>query len=72
MIATCPACSWSCTSTVSSHSSGHGSVSYVRCVCGLFLVVERGVLTATAGTSTFAPVHHTRGDLARVPDREPS
>jgi hypothetical protein len=68
MIATCPACHWSCTSPVSSH----GAVSYVRCVCGLFLVVERGVLIATAGTSTFAPVHHSRGDLARVPDREPS
>jgi hypothetical protein len=68
MIATCPACSWPSSSPVSSH----GSVAYLRCVCGLFLVVERGVLTATAGTSTFAPVHHTRGDLARVPDREPS
>ncbi|MDT7784594.1 MAG: hypothetical protein QOF58_3013 [Pseudonocardiales bacterium] len=68
MIATCPACSWPCSSSVSSH----GSVSYVRCVCGLFLVVERGVITATAGTSTFAPIHHTRGDLASVPDREPS
>jgi hypothetical protein len=68
MITTCPACSWPCSSAVSSH----GPVSYVRCVCGLFLVVERGVVTATAGTSTFAPVHHTRGDLASVPDREPS
>ena len=68
MIATCPACSWSSSSPVSSH----GPVCYVRCLCGLFLVVERGVITATAGTSTFAPGHHTRGDLARVPDREPS
>ena len=68
MIATCPACSWPSASCVSSH----GSVSYVRCVCGLFLVVERGVIIATAGTSTFAPIHHTRGDLASVPDREPS
>jgi hypothetical protein len=68
MIATCPACHWSCTSAVSSH----GPVSYVRCVCGLFLVVERGTVTATAGTSTFAPVHHGCGDLASVPDREPS
>ncbi|MGW4211034.1 hypothetical protein ACWEIJ_23795 [Lentzea sp. NPDC004789] len=68
MIATCPACRWPCSSAVSCH----GPVSYVRCVCGLFLVVERGVVAATAGTSTFAPVHHTRGDLASVPDREPS
>ncbi|MFJ8962176.1 hypothetical protein ACIRG5_22580 [Lentzea sp. NPDC102401] len=68
MIATCPACHWSCASTLSSH----GPVAYVRCVCGLFLVVERGVVTATAGTSTFAPIHHSRGDLASVPDREPS
>ncbi|MFJ5991640.1 hypothetical protein [Lentzea sp. NPDC092896] len=68
MIATCPACHWPCSTAVSSH----GPVAYVRCVCGLFLVVERGVLTATAGTSTFAPAHHSRGDLASVPDREPS
>ncbi|GGU13798.1 hypothetical protein [Lentzea flava] len=68
MIATCPACRWPCSSAVSAHRF----VSYVRCVCGLFLVVERGVIIATAGTSTFAPIHHTRGDLASVPDREPS
>ncbi|WP_330275668.1 hypothetical protein OG205_08375 [Lentzea sp. NBC_00516] len=68
MIATCPACHWPCASALSSH----GPVAYVRCVCGLFLVVERGVVTATAGTSTFAPIHHSRGDLASVPDREPS
>ncbi|MCR3754235.1 hypothetical protein [Lentzea californiensis] len=68
MIATCPACHWPATSAVSCH----GTVAYVRCVCGLFLVLERGVVTATAGTSTFAPIHHTRGDLASVPDREPS
>ena len=68
MIATCPACHWPCASALSSH----GPVAYVRCVCGLFLVVERGMVTATAGTSTFAPIHHSRGDLASVPDREPS
>ncbi len=68
MIATCPACHWPCPGTVSSH----GPVAYLRCVCGLFLVLERGVLTATAGTSTFAPIHHACGDLASVPDREPS
>ncbi|SMC83276.1 hypothetical protein [Lentzea albidocapillata] len=68
MIATCPACHWPSTSAVSSH----GAVAYVRCVCGLFLVLERGIVTATAGASTFAPIHHTRGDLASVPDREPS
>jgi hypothetical protein len=68
MIAICPVCSWQCSAAVSSH----GEVSYVRCVCGLFLVLDRGALVATAGTSAFAPVHHTRGDLASVPDREPS
>ena len=68
MIATCPACHWPCTSALSSHRA----VVYVRCVCGLFLVVEHGVLAATAGTSTFAPAHHSCGDLASVPDREPS
>lgn len=72
MIATCPACSWQCSAAVSAHTSAHGAVSYVRCVCGLFLVVERGVVTATAGTSTFALIHHTCGDLASVLDREPS
>ncbi|WP_394619262.1 hypothetical protein JNUCC0626_09245 [Lentzea sp. JNUCC 0626] len=68
MIATCPACHWPSASPVSCH----GTVAYVRCVCGLFLVMERGEVTATAGTSTFAPIHHTGGDLASVPDREPS
>ncbi|MFD9697812.1 hypothetical protein [Lentzea sp. NPDC059081] len=68
MIATCPACHWPADSALSCH----GPVSYVRCVCGLFLVVERGTVTATAGTSTFAPARHDCGDLASVPDREPS
>ncbi|WP_329791746.1 hypothetical protein V1227_07415 [Lentzea sp. DG1S-22] len=68
MIATCPACHWPCTAAV----SAHGPVAYLRCVCGLFLVVESGTVTATAGTSAFAPVHHTGGDLASVADREPS
>ncbi|MGI5499548.1 hypothetical protein [Lentzea sp. CA-135723] len=68
MIATCPACHWPSTAAVSSHRA----VSYVRCVCGLFLVVERGTVTATAGTSTFAPARHPGGDLASVPGCEPS
>ena len=68
MIATCPACRWPATSAVSSH----GTVAYVRCVCGLFLVLECGVVTATAGTSAFAPIRPGRGDLASVADREPS
>ncbi|MFD4636758.1 hypothetical protein ACFWN2_05545 [Lentzea sp. NPDC058436] len=68
MIATCPACHWPATSAV----SRHGTVAYVRCVCGLFLVLERGAVTATAGTSAFAPAGRTGGDLASVPDREPS
>jgi len=68
MIATCPACHWRRPGTVSSH----GAVSYLRCVCGLFLVLERGVIIATAGTSTFAPIHHSCGDLASVPTCEPS
>ncbi|MET9225949.1 hypothetical protein [Lentzea sp. NPDC003310] len=68
MIATCPACHWQSASAL----SRHGGVAYVRCVCGLFLVLDRGVVVATAGTSTFAPSHHSCGDLASVPDREPS
>ncbi|MEU7478759.1 hypothetical protein AB0A63_22430 [Lentzea sp. NPDC042327] len=67
MIATCPACHWPCDSAL----SRHGPVAYVRCVCGLFLVIDRGVLTATAGTSAFRPVPRTSGD--QVPSgREPS
>ncbi|MFD4668290.1 hypothetical protein ACFWNN_01070 [Lentzea sp. NPDC058450] len=68
MIATCPACHWPSAAALSSH----GAVSYVRCVCGLFLVVERGTVTATAGTSTFAPAPQRGGDLASVRTREPS
>lgn len=68
MIATCPACHWPSPAAVSTH----GPVAYLRCVCGLFLVLDRGTVTATAGTSTFAPVRRERGDLASVADREPS
>ncbi|WP_154697723.1 hypothetical protein [Lentzea guizhouensis] len=67
MIATCPACHWPCTRAVSCH----GPVAYLRCVCGLFLVVEGGLVTATAGTSAFARTQQETGD--QVPSvREPS
>ncbi|RDI64820.1 hypothetical protein [Nocardia pseudobrasiliensis] len=38
MSATCPACSWSSPMVV----SAHGSVRYLRCVCGRWLVAHGG------------------------------
>ncbi|MFX0581352.1 hypothetical protein [Nocardia nepalensis] len=48
MIATCPTCSWPSPTLVSSH----GAISYLRCVCGQWLVSEHGAVVALAGTST--------------------
>ncbi|WP_330252619.1 hypothetical protein OG874_42315 [Nocardia sp. NBC_00565] len=48
MIAICPSCSWPSPTVV----SAHGSVRYLRCVCGQWLVSEHGSVVATAGTST--------------------
>lgn len=50
MIATCPACHWPAPTLVSSH----GSVRYLRCVCGQWLVEEHGVVLGTAGASDFS------------------
>lgn len=48
MIATCPSCSWSSPTLVSSH----GATSYLRCICGRWLISEDGAVVALAGTST--------------------
>lgn len=50
MCATCPECSWPTPTVV----SAHGSVRYLRCVCGKWLVESHGVMLATAGASAFA------------------
>ncbi|MEU0541342.1 hypothetical protein ABZ319_15870 [Nocardia sp. NPDC005978] len=48
MTATCPACSWPAPALV----SAHGSVRYLRCVCGKWLIEEHDAVLATAGRST--------------------
>ncbi|ATL69713.1 hypothetical protein CRH09_29630 [Nocardia terpenica] len=45
MSTTCPACSWPSPMLVSSH----GSVRYLRCVCGKWLVAHRGGISLVAG-----------------------
>ncbi|MBF6134683.1 hypothetical protein IU501_16935 [Nocardia otitidiscaviarum] len=50
MSATCPTCAWPTPTTVSTH----GDVRYLRCVCGRWLIQERGAVLATAGESVFA------------------
>ncbi|MFD1152524.1 hypothetical protein [Saccharothrix hoggarensis] len=44
----CPCCGWPSAEHVYPVSS-HGDVQYVRCVCGVWLVVEAGRVVATAG-----------------------
>ncbi|WP_460697688.1 hypothetical protein [Nocardia thraciensis] len=46
---TCPSCAWPSPALISSH----GSVRYLRCVCGRWLVVEGGAVVAAAGSSQF-------------------
>ncbi|GAB4586345.1 hypothetical protein [Nocardia sp. IFM 10818] len=53
MSATCPACSWSEPALV----SAHGAIRYLRCVCGKWLIEEREVVLATAGSSAFSDTH---------------
>ncbi|MGV9409877.1 hypothetical protein ACWDOP_08185 [Nocardia sp. NPDC003693] len=50
MTATCPSCSWPDPTLVSTH----GSVRYLRCVCGKWLIEEHDALLATAGRSSIA------------------
>ncbi|MFT7839128.1 hypothetical protein Q5530_23550 [Saccharothrix sp. BKS2] len=53
MISRCPACGWPSAEhvrPVSSHPvSSRGVVDYVRCVCGVWLVLEQGRVVAAAG-----------------------
>ncbi|WP_084529165.1 hypothetical protein [Nocardia crassostreae] len=53
MSATCPACSWSEPALV----SAHGTVRYLRCVCGKWLIQDSEVVLATAGSSAFGDAH---------------
>ncbi|PXX61560.1 hypothetical protein DFR70_108118 [Nocardia tenerifensis] len=46
---TCPSCSWPTPTLV----SAHGSVAYLRCVCGQWLIAEFGLVVATTGNSSF-------------------
>ncbi|MFB9903416.1 hypothetical protein [Allokutzneria oryzae] len=50
----CPNCGWPVgdagPSTMSSHLTSAGAVRYVRCVCGLRLVLLGGALVGTAGS----------------------
>lgn len=68
----CPSCSWPNPALVSSH----GFVSYLRCVCGQWLIVDHGEIVAMAGTSAFTrstPVHHgCGGPITIMVDDEPS
>ncbi|MEV0294693.1 hypothetical protein [Nocardia sp. NPDC050710] len=48
MITTCPSCAWPAPTLVSSH----GSVHYLRCVCGQWLVSDNGTVVARAGSSS--------------------
>lgn len=50
MLATCPSCSWPSPTLV----SAHGSVRYLRCVCGQWLISEHGAVVALAGRGGFA------------------
>ncbi|MEV0706044.1 MULTISPECIES: hypothetical protein [Nocardia] len=48
MAADCPTCSWPAPMYVSSH----GSVRYLRCVCGQWLAAHRGGVSPVSGLGT--------------------
>ncbi|GGP53877.1 hypothetical protein [Saccharothrix coeruleofusca] len=48
MTTTCPSCGWPADDPAYPVST-HGRVRYVRCVCGIWLVLRDGRLLATAG-----------------------
>ncbi|WP_435592503.1 hypothetical protein [Nocardia sp. bgisy118] len=50
MSAICPSCSWPSPTVV----SAHGEISYLRCVCGRWLISEHGAVIAAAGDSSLA------------------
>lgn len=69
MPATCPTCSWPDPTLV----SAHGTVRYLRCVCGQWIIEDHATVIATAGESAFAaapadsaPSAHHRARSARL------
>lgn len=51
MSAACPTCHWPAPMRVSSH----GSVHYLRCVCGQWIAAHRGGIVAVSGFGAFTP-----------------
>ncbi len=49
MSVNCPSCDWPAPTVV----SAHGTVRYLRCVCGQWLIVDDGLVVATTGNSLF-------------------
>ncbi|MCM6774184.1 hypothetical protein NDR87_11945 [Nocardia sp. CDC159] len=66
MSATCPACSWSSPMVV----SAHGSVRYLRCVCGRWLVAHRGGVSVVAARSACASAAAPAEHLELIPPPE--
>ncbi|WP_431957601.1 hypothetical protein [Nocardia lijiangensis] len=50
MSAICPSCSWPSPTVV----SAHGTIRYLRCVCGRWLISQHGTVIAAAGDSSLA------------------
>ncbi|MEJ2852254.1 MULTISPECIES: hypothetical protein [unclassified Saccharothrix] len=55
MTTSCPSCSWPTTDPVHPVSV-HGRTAYLRCVCGVWLVLDAGRVVATAGSPRSAIV----------------
>ncbi|RBO93707.1 hypothetical protein DFR74_102124 [Nocardia puris] len=61
----CPACSWSSPMVVSSH----GSVRYLRCVCGTWLVQHGGGVDIVTGRAALADADEAEHlELIPLPD----
>ncbi|MFF0487839.1 hypothetical protein ACWDSJ_19585 [Nocardia sp. NPDC003482] len=60
---TCPACSWSSPMEV----SAHGSVRYLRCVCGRWLVAHRGGVSVVASRGSCAKKSAPAEHLELIP-----
>ncbi|MBF6080521.1 hypothetical protein GV791_08355 [Nocardia cyriacigeorgica] len=65
MPATCPSCSWPTPTAVSTH----GTVRYLRCVCGQWIVCAEGAVVAAPGSGGFAGVGGARPDTPARADR---
>uniref|UniRef100_UPI0031D9FEE5 hypothetical protein n=1 Tax=Saccharothrix mutabilis TaxID=33921 RepID=UPI0031D9FEE5 len=55
MTTRCPSCGWP-TTDHAHPASVHGRTAYLRCVCGLWLVLDSGQVVATAGGARSAIV----------------